>query len=85
MDENHGLYHYQILTLLMKKLENHFIKQLERSLILGLNKMNDATFEFQTQPWQSNDNNELKKSFILQNPKSTLYTLYQLRKNDFIA
>ena len=60
MDEHHGLLNYQILTLLMKKLENHFIKQLERSLILGWDKMNDATFEFQTKPWKFNDENECK-------------------------
>ena len=42
----------------MKKPENLSIKQLERSLILGLDKMDNPASEFQTQPWQSTNDND---------------------------
>ena len=42
----------------MKKPENLSIKQLERSLIVGLDKMDNPASEFQTQPWQSTNDND---------------------------
>ena len=48
----------------MKKPGNLFIKKLEMSLIFGLDKMDNPASEFQTQPWQINNDNDFKNSLI---------------------
>ena len=72
---HHGLLNYQILTPLMKKPGNLFIKKLEMSLILGLDKMDNPASEFQTQPWQSTNDNDFKNSmiFYIVNSLNTVY------------